>query len=410
MIASADVVVIGSGALGSSVAYHLSAMGQNVALLDRFAIASQTSPRAAGLTQQIRPSIDMTRLAMLSVQKITRFAEETGERLVYHRSGSVKMARTEADEPQIAAEILAGQAEGLDIRPLPADDLRRMAPWARADGIRAMWYTPSDLFLEPVQIPLGYAASAERNGATLLPGTTVTTLLRDGDAVAGVGTDRGEIHAPIVVDAAGAWARQVAEDAGLRVPVVPMRHQLFITEPIAGVEPTQPICRVIDANVYVRPDKGGLMLGGYETNPLPYDPREAGPDFQIADLELDIGVLRRLAALVREQFPHLAEAPIQEHRGGLPTMTADGKHIVGPVPGLSGFYAATGCCVGGLSISPAVGQTLAELIVTGRSSISLDGLSITRFGPEAISESSLTDACVAEYAHQYSAGWDASQV
>lgn len=409
MIASADVVVIGSGALGSSVAYHLSAMGQNVALLDRFAIASQTSPRAAGLTQQIRPSIDMTRLAMLSVQKITRFAEETGERLVYHRSGSVKMARTEADEPQIAAEILAGQAEGLDIRPLPADDLRRMAPWARADGIRAMWYTPSDLFLEPVQIPLGYAASAERNGATLLPGTTVTTLLRDGDAVAGVGTDRGEIHAPIVVDAAGAWARQVAEDAGLRVPVVPMRHQLFITEPIAGVEPTQPICRVIDANVYVRPDKGGLMLGGYETNPLPYDPREAGPDFQIADLELDIGVLRRLAALVREQFPHLAEAPIQEHRGGLPTMTADGKHIVGPVPGLSGFYAATGCCVGGLSISPAVGQTLAELIVTGRSSISLDGLSITRFGPEAISESSLTDACVAEYAHQYSAGWDASQ-
>ena len=404
---TADVVVIGSGALGSSVAYHLAAMGQrNVALLDRFAIASQTSPRAAGLTQQIRPDPDMTRLAMLSVEKITRFADETGEPMVYHQSGSVKMARTDADARQIHAEIEAGRALGLDIQEITADDLERLTPFARTDGVRAMWFTPSDLYLEPVQIPRGYARAAERLGATVLPHTEVTAIRSRDGAVTGVTTSRGEIRAPIVVDAAGAWARLVAEDAGIRIPTVPMRHQLFITEPIAGVRPEHPICRVIDANVYIRPDKGGLMLGGYEPNPQPYDMRELPAGFQIADLPLDLAVLRGLADRVRDQFPILQDAPIQEHRGGLPTMTADGKHLVGPVPGLTGFYAATGCCVGGLSISPAVGQTLAELILTGKPSIPLDALAITRFAADGMSDEQLRAACIDTYAHQYSGGWE----
>ena len=403
----AEAVVIGAGAFGASVAYHLAAMGQRgVVLVDRFAIASQTSPRAAGLTQQIRPDAAVTRLAMLSVEKITRFAEETGEPIVYHQSGSVKMARTERDARQVAAEIAAGQVVGLPIREIVGSDLTELAPWARAEGVSAMWYTATDLFLEPVQIPLGYARAAERRGATLLPETAVTAILRDGDAVGGVATSRGEIKAPVVVDAAGAWARQVAQQAGIRVPVVPMRHQLLITEPIPGVAPAHAICRVIDANVYVRPDKGGLLLGGYETDPQPYDMGAVPADFQIRDLPLDLGVLRRLAGLVCEQFPVLEGAPIREHRGGLPTMTADGKPILGPVPGLRGFYAATGCCVGGLSIAPGVGHTLAELILTGRPAISLDGLAIDRFGPEVATDSALQDACVATYARQYSGGWE----
>lgn len=405
MIETADVVVIGAGAFGSSVAYHLAAMGQrNVALLDRFLIASQTSPRAAGLTQQIRSDPDMTRLAMLSVQKITRFADETGEPMAYHQSGSVKMARTEADARQVQAEIEAGNAAGLDIHEISASDLARLTPFARSEGVRAMWYTPSDLYLEPVQLPLGYARAAERLGVVVLTGTEVTGIRVRDAAVSGVATSQGEIRTPTVVDAAGAWARLVGERAGIRIPIVPMRHQLFITEPIAGVEPEQPICRVIDANVYIRPDKGGLMLGGYEVDPQPYTMTELPAGFQIRDLPLDLTVLRRLAGLVCEQFPVLQDAPIREHRGGLPTMTADGRHIVGPVPGLKGLYAATGCCVGGLSISPAVGEVLAELILTGTPSIPLDALSIARFGEEIAADDRLAAACVRTYTHQYAGG------
>lgn len=406
MIAEAAVVVIGSGAFGSSLAYHLAALGQrDVALVDRHAIASQTSPRAAGLTQQIRPDPAMTRLAMLSVRKLERFARETGEPFVFHQPGSVKMARTAEDERQIHAEIAAGQRLGLEIHQISARELASLAPFANARGVRAMWHTPSDVYLEPGQLPLGYARAAERLGVTVMPHTPVTSLLTDRGRIAGVMTAHGPIRAEVVVDAAGAWARRLGEAAGARVPIVPMRHQLMITAPLPGIEPTHAICRVIDANVYIRPDHGGLMVGGYEAAPLVWDMNGAAETFQIGDLPLDLGVLRRLADSVRDQFPMLQNAPIREHRGGLPTMTADGRPIVGPVPGAAGMFVATGCCVGGLSISPAVGQLLAEWIVEGTTPELLAPLSIERFGTAVSSDLALEQACVRTYAHSYAAGW-----
>jgi 4-methylaminobutanoate oxidase (formaldehyde-forming) len=271
-----------------------------------------------------------------------------------------------------------------------------------------MWITPSDLFLEPRQVPQVYAAAARALGVKILTETPVTALSREPGSgrITGVVTSDGAIATPIVVDAAGAWTRQVAEEAGIRIPVVPMRHQLMITAPLPGIRNEQPICRVIDANVYVRPCWGGLMLGGYETNPLPFEMRDAPARFQIADLPLDLSVLRGLAALVREQFPGLETAPLQEYRGGLPTMTADGKHIVGPVPGAEGFYALTGCIVGGLSIAPGMGENLAQLILTGRSDIPLDLYAVSRFAAD-FSDEDLVDACVDAYAHHYAVDYAA---
>jgi glycine/D-amino acid oxidase-like deaminating enzyme len=402
MITTAEAVVIGAGSFGASLAYHLAKLGlPNVVLLDRFEIGSQTSPRAAGLTQQIRHEEETTRLAKLSVEKLVDFTNETDIPLELHQSGSVKMARDTAGVAQIAWEIREGQRLGLDIRPIDAAELAERAPWTRADGVLAMWITPSDLFLEPRQVPRVYTAAARAKGVTVLAETPVTGLLRQVDGrVTGVETSKGAITAPIVVDAAGAWTRQVAEEAGIRIPIVPMRHQLFISEPLPGVRNEQSICRVIDANVYVRPCWGGLMLGGYEATPLPFEMRDAAPTFQIADLPLDLSVLRGLANLVRDQFPILHDIPLQLHRGGLPTMTADGQHIVGAVPGAEGFYTITGCVVGGLSISPGLGENLAQLILTGASDIALDLFSITRFAPD-FNEEELVEACVGAYAHHY---------
>lgn len=403
MVTTANAVVIGAGSFGSSLAYHLAQQGlPDVVLIDRFGVGEQTSPRAAGLTQQIRRERETTQLAKRSVEKLVAFTEETDVLLELHQAGSVKMARNDAGVAQVEWEIRAGKALGLDIRPIDADELAERAPWAKTDGVRAMWITPSDLYLEPRQIPQVFAAAARALGAQVLTHQPVTGLLRDASGrITGVQTSKGDISAPIVVDCAGAWTRQVADEQGLRIPVVPMRHQLMITEPIPGVRNTQPICRVIDANVYVRPCWGGLMLGGYETNPLPFEMRDAPPQFQIADMPLDESVLRKLADLTRDQFPVLQNAPLQVYRGGLPTMTADGKHIIGAVPGAEGFYTATGCVVGGLSISPGVGEALAQVILTGASDIPLDIFAITRFAQD-FDEAELVDACVDAYAHHYS--------
>jgi glycine/D-amino acid oxidase-like deaminating enzyme len=404
LIAEADAVIVGAGALGASVAFHLAKAGtRRVALIDKHDLASQTSPRAAGLTAQVRTTDLMTRLAMLAVKKIERFEAETGEPLVCYRSGSLKIARTEEHLARLRAEVARGRRLGLDIDFVSAGEARRLLPFLEATGVLGITYTPSDLYLEPIQIPLGYARGAGRLGATLMPNTAVTGIVTRDGAVDGVLTDRGPIRTPVVVDAAGAWTRPVATMADRRIAVIPTRHQLLITEPIDGVIPSLPIARVIDSNIYIRPEKGGLLLGGYEPDPVQYDVRDLPADFQIRDLRLDIGVLRRLADTVLTQFPLLREIKVREHRGGLPTMSADGRHLVGPVSGVRGLFVATGCCVGGLSVSPAVGEVLAAWIIAGEPPMDLALLSPDRFGPEFEVEDRLRAQCRWQYAHQYSA-------
>jgi glycine/D-amino acid oxidase-like deaminating enzyme len=400
MIDNVDVVVIGAGALGASTAFHLAKAGRSVALVDQAAIASQTSPRAAGLSGQLRRSELMTRLASRAVAKIERFTEETGEPMVFFQPGSLKIARTPEHEKQVHKEVARGKQLGLDVDLIAPETARRLMPLLHTAGIRAVLHMRTDVYLEPVQVPLGYARASARLGAKLLPETRVTEIIVEHGAVTRVATDKGEIRATAVVDAAGGWLRRVASLAGSSVPVVPTRHQLMITVPLPEVMPDQPITRIIDANVYVRPDKGGLMLGGYEKNPVQYDMNRQPAAFRIENLELDIAVLRRLAESVHSQFPIFRDIAVQEHRGGLPTMTADGEHVLGPAPGVHGLYVIGGCCVGGLSTAPAFGEVLAEWIVMGRPPIDLSRMSPARFAT-GLPEASLLELCRGQYAHHY---------
>lgn len=405
MARSADVVVIGAGAFGASTAFHLAQMGQQVTLVERHEPVSQTSPRAAGLSGHLRGSDELTRLATLSIDKLERFQAETGEPLVYEQPGSLKLARRPEHVEQLEEEVVRARRLGLDVRLIaPAEAVERN-PFLQPAGILAASYARRDVYLEPGQIPRGYVKAAVRLGATLLANTAVTGVEIDGGAVRGVMTDAGPIEAPVVVDAAGAWTRQVAASVGLRIPIVPTRHQLLITTPLPGVHPHQPITRIIDANVYVRPCDGGLMLGGYERDPVQVDIDAQPPDFQIADLPLDLTVLRRLADLVADQLPVFqqvfAQNAIREHRGGLPTMTADGRPVLGPLPGVRGFFVASGCCVGGLTPSPGNGWALAEWIVRGEAPPDALPMAPARFGPEFRDESYLRAACFRRYANQY---------
>jgi glycine/D-amino acid oxidase-like deaminating enzyme len=252
---------------------------------------------------------------------------------------------------------------------------------------------------------MGYCQAAEAIGVSTLPHTAAIGIDVGRNGVEGVLTERGAIRTETVVDAAGAWSRLVAELVGQRLPVVPTRHQLLITEPIPGATPELPIARVIDANVYIRHEQGGLMLGGYEANPRQYDPAELGPDFQIADLQLDIEVLRDLARSVADQFPIFQQPDlgIAVHRGGLPTMTIDDRYLVGPVPGVRGFWVMSGCCVGGLSISPALGEAVAQWIVDGEPWVDLSEVSVARFAGRELPEDELRALCRDAYAHHYTA-------
>jgi 4-methylaminobutanoate oxidase (formaldehyde-forming) len=257
------------------------------------------------------------------------------------------------------------------------------------------------VYFEPQEIAIAYVGAAAAHGARLLPNRAVTGIRSKGGRVVGVDTVSQPIDAPIVIDAAGAWAGEIARHAGFPVPMIPTRHQLLITEPIADVRPEHAIVRIVDASVYGRPAWGGFLLGGYEPDPLTIDAAALPETFEARDTPLDIRVLRRMIDRVAATLPALADAPVRHHRGGVPTMTVDGHHLVGPVPGADGMWMAAGCNVAGLSIAPVIGEQLAEWIVDGAPSHDLAPMAVTRFGPEWADAERVREAAAGHYATFY---------
>jgi len=240
---------------------------------------------------------------------------------------------------------------------------------------------------------------------TLRTHTRVTGITLGSHGEHLVHTAAGDIRTPVVVDAAGAWARALGQGVGLHLPVTPIRHQYYITAPLPGVRATQPVMRFPDLNGYVRQEAGGLLVGGFEANPCSFDMQELPATFEVKDVPADLAILRHFTAALQPYVPILAEAFIVAERRGLPTVTPDGDFLLGDIPGVPGLYVAAGCCVTGISAAPVLGKLLAELIVDGQASLDITSMHISRFGEQYRDAATLRRACEEVYAHYYAIGW-----
>ena len=404
-----DVVVVGGGALGLSTALHCALLGSEVTLVERRTLGSQASGRAAGLFKSVQADELRTALARRSIDKARTFADWTGVELPVVASGSLLVARRPAHQAMLAAELAASRGWGVALAEVEPRDLADRASYLVPTGDETALWCPEDVYVdEPVTLVEAYGDACRRAGVEVLQEEAVleVTVGADG-AVDGVATSRRRLRAPAVVDAAGAWVRDVlARGAATRdrvdVAVAPVRHQLLVTAPTGDVAGTDPIVRIVDAAVYLRPNRGGLMVGGFEPDPLPVDPRATAQDgdhgYDTADVPLDPAVLDRLVASVADCVPAATGTPA-ELRGGLFTMSPDGRFVVGPVGALPGLWVATGCNGSGFSSSPALGEQLAEWLVRGRPTLDLSPLAPDRFGPTADAE--LVERGTWQYAHYY---------
>jgi len=409
----ADVVVIGAGALGLSTALHCALAGRSVVVVERYTAGSQASGRAAGLFKSVQADELRTRLARRSITRAMTFDDWAQTPLSVTRPGSFLIARTDQHRDFLRRELDQSRGWGVDVREAtPAELAERLAYYHPAGDYFAV-SCPEDIYIEePASLIEAYLAACRRHGAEVAENEPVIGIPVTAGRVTGVETERRSITAPVVVDAAGGWVRQVAGLAGAWVPLAPVRHQLLITEPTAQVDPADPIIRVVDAAVYLRPARGGLMVGGFEPDPLPVDPRHQPASFSTDDLPLDLGVLLQLAAQVTAEVPLLqlatqvtaevplaSTAPVAEHRGGLFTMSPDGRFVTGPVPNLPGLWVASGCNGSGFSSSLAIGEVLSTWITTGTPPPGLTTLSPARFGP--LPDDTLVSRGLWQYAHYY---------
>lgn len=395
---NADVIVVGAGGFGTSIAFHLASRGAGVVLLDRSAAVSETTAMAAGIAMQVHPTEAASRLALDSMAMVEALAATTGRALDYQRAGSIKVARTAAHAQIVRDEIAFGRRLGVAIDPLTAAEAEALAPWLTLAGATAISIVRGDLHFEPTDLPRIYLDAAREVGVAVHEGTTVRRLLIADGAVTGVETDDGAIAARVVVIAAGGWSAGLAAAAGCAVPAVPVRHELFVTAPIDGIAADTPHVRVMDANAYARPYRGGLMFGAYEAAPTEVDAGES-PDGLPPALASPAVALADRAAPVFDVIPALATAIAVEVRAGVPTMSPDGTFIVDALPGAAGAFVVAGDNVMGLHVSPAVGALLAGWIVDGERPARLAPFGLGRFAHRTPAE--LHDAALAQYATKY---------
>jgi sarcosine oxidase subunit beta len=380
---TADLVIVGGGVWGLSIAYHYARLEMGrVLLLERNALASAATSRAAALLTQARAKTALMPLIAQTYADITDLEVALGESLDGRRVGSLHVTASASRQRELRELMaIAGQA-GLSVEALTADEAARRAPWLNPEVIMSAAFMPEDAFIDPYRLAMAYARAARMYGATLRQGVTVQDLRRQGERVTGIVTDQGVVCAGCVVDAAGAWANRLASPLGVGLPMTPVRSQYWITAPDPLFPRDHPMVILPDASAYSRPELGGLLFGLRERQSVSVDPRELPDDLEGFALGEEGGwsSLVEGAPALRRFLPALDRLEIAHHITGLSTYVPDGLLVLGPAPGIQGFLTAAGCS--GAGIATAGGGRSRHCGSGGWPSESLrpDAVPIDRFG------------------------------
>jgi len=290
---------------------------------------------------------------------------------------------------------------GLAVELVAPRDAQARVPLLETNGVKACAWIPTDGYAEPYTLAMALARAARRLGVRMRTQTPVTGITLNRGRVTGIETASGPITCETVVVAVGPWSELIGAALGLRFDTIPIRHQLWVTAPIDGIPREMPVVRVPDASVYLRPEVGGVLIGGFERAPKRFAMADLPATFAVEETERDQRVLEELGAGLTRAFPALQAAPIIRGCAGLPTFTPDGNFLVGQVPSIHGLYAATGCNALGIAGSLLIGQWMSELIVDGKTSVDLSTQALTRFGSRYGSRGRLQGDCESIYANFY---------
>jgi 4-methylaminobutanoate oxidase (formaldehyde-forming) len=381
--ARAQVVIIGGGVIGTSVAYHLTRRGlTDVLLLEQGQLSCGTTWHAAGLVGQLRASESGTRLVQYSTRLYDQLEAETGLGTGFRRCGGVTVARTADRLMALRRTAATAEAYGLDcelISPARAAELYPIM--ATADLVGALWL-PGDGRANPTDLTMALARGARMRGAVIAERTRVTGITRTGRVVTGVRTDAGDVEAEIVINCAGQWAKQVAAMCGVVVPLHSAEHFYVVTDQVDGVHPDLPVLRDPDGYTYIKEEVGGLLVGGFEPDAKPWVAPDQLPypfEFQLLDEDWEHFAVLMDSAITR--IPALAATGMKKLYNGPESFTPDNQFILGPAPGVRNFWVAAGFNSVGIASAGGAGRALADWIADGDPGTDLSVVDLRRFAP-----------------------------
>jgi sarcosine oxidase, subunit beta len=366
---TADVVIIGAGAIGCSIAYHLGLRRtDNVVVLEQESIGSGTTSKAAGGIRVQFPTEIEIKFSMESLQFFKRFQEDMGVNPHLRQVGYLFLLGSERDVEQYKRQIALQNQYGLDVRLLTPQDAKAIVPQLRVDDLLAAVYSPQDGYADPHTVVQGYATKARQCGVKILEQTEVTGIRMEGERVVGVDTTSGPIDTRLVVNAAGPWAMRVAEMVAATVPVYPRRRHIFVTEPFDDFVNPSPLVIDRTSGFYCRTEGRTILMS-------PGDAQEV----QGYKVTIDWSMAEETARKAVQRVPVLERAGIMSGWAGLRPLTPDEHAIIDYLPGIEGFLCAVGFCGHGFQHSPAAGKVVAEMILDGHPSFDISALSFARF-------------------------------
>jgi dimethylglycine dehydrogenase len=400
----ARVVVIGGGAVGCSLLYHLARRGwTDTVLLEKHELTAGSTWHAAGLCTQFNGSINVTSLLMYGVELFKRLEAETGQAVDFREVGSIRLATTRDRMDQYRDHAGLAKAVGLPYELIGREEIARRAPLVSLEGVLGGAWTPTDGYVDPSSVTHAMAKGARALGADIERQTPVLELRPLPGGEWDVVTERGTIRAGIVVNAAGIWGREVGELAGVTLPIVPMEHQYLITDTVPELvaEHTEmPVVRDTEASFYVREEAGGLIVGPYERNPKPWAARGIPRAFGQQLLPPDFDQVAEILDLAQQRIPAIATTGMKQLLNGPTSYTPDGNALMGWVPGLRNCFALTGFSYG-IVQSGGAGLNAAAWIVDGAPIDNMWELDVTRFGPEASALAVVIDRAKEVYEREY---------
>lgn len=402
----AQVIVIGGGIAGSSIAYHLAGLGiTDVLLLERARIASGTTWHAAGLVARVRGSHPMTELANYGVDLYRGLVDETGVDVHFRPTGSLTLAENEGRLMELRSAAAIARHHGTEARLLEPSEVPEVWPLISTEGLVGALLQPGDGTVNPGYAALALAKGAHDRGATIREGVRVEELLLDGRTLKGVRTGRGDIEAETVVLACGLWTRDFAATVGVPVPLYAAEHVHVSTEPIEGAHDLLPLVRGLDGSFYARHHAGGLMIGAFERNGRPRSTASIPDEWAFGEFGPDWEHFAPTRANATRRIPALEEAEFTRFLRAPESFTPDVNFCLGETAEVRNLFVAAGFNSQGIIYSPGAGRALAEWIRESAPTFDASEVDVRRFASSQANERYLHERTKEALGRLYAMHW-----
>ncbi len=409
--AQARIVIIGGGAVGCSIAYHLAKEGErDVVVLEKSGITHGATWHAAGLVGQLRSKRNLTRLMQYSVQLYGQLESETGVATDWRPAGSLRLASSPERWSELKRTVTTARSFGFEADLVSPAEAKRLFPLIELDGVVGAVFIPTDGYIDPSGLAQALAKSARTGGVRIIEGVRVSGIMRNGRRATRLVTDHGEIACEIVVNAAGMWADRIGAMAGARVPALAVEHQYMVTEKSADVPKGLPTLRDPDRGFYLKPDVGALAVGGWERDTVPFGGKNGAPfEFGRELLPSNFERFEQIVVPAAERLPILQRLGIRNLINGPIPISPDGEPIMGRVPELDNFYVACGF-TSGIAAAGGAGRALAQWIVHGEPELDLWAFDVRRFGHHHMSRMYRNERAVESYFRYYQIHWPVEEM